>query len=599
MGLLVPSFLWLLSLLAVIIVFYLFRKQFDKTRVPSTFLWNQVIEEWQASKWWKKLQQNLLFYLQLLFIILIVFALARPFVTTDRLSGETGAVVLDTSATMSAGDGETKFDQAKKEVLDLIDTLGDDQSLTMVTSGAVPTMIFAKETDKRKMKKIVEELSVTYEEENIQEAISLALSYIANQQGSVYVFSDDVKKNEVSEVQHQVVVNNIGGEVKNLSLRTFGVKNNQATATVKNEMPEASTVSVSVYSEDEALIEAKNEKVNSGESFTFQFDGLPEGTYFKAQIKNEDDYKVDNTLYTFSEVEATPQVYLAGDVSPFIKRAITLLGYDPVTLSIEGDSFSYPEREDAIYVLNGVAREDWPETGGILLFSPMIQDFNGYEVKEKIELEKTLMSKDQAVLEYVSMEDVYLNAAYPTSIPLEPIVTSGDTPVLLSGKLEGRPMMFASFDIEDSDWPLHPSFPIFIQNAIQYVSEDQHFLGSYSPGQTIDLPYSSTTKGAVLEDSKGSHLGDLSTDEWSQAAPYQPDLYTIVEERTDGFQEKRFIVTLPSNERSPISSESFALGEETTAVTESGKIEWWYVLAGLGLLILLIEWEVYRRGHAF
>ncbi|WP_377891226.1 BatA and WFA domain-containing protein [Alkalihalobacillus sp. R86527] len=598
MGFVVPSFLWLLSLTALIVVFYLFRKQFDKTQIPSTFLWNQVIEEWQASKWWRKLQQNLLFYLQLLFVILIIIALARPFIMSDRMSGETGAVVLDTSATMSAGKEETKFERAKKEVLDLIDNLGDDQSLTMVTAGAVPEMVFTKETDKRKMKRLVEGLSVTFEEENMPESISLAASYIADQQGSIYIFSDDVKENEVSGVQQQVVVKNIDGEVENLSLLTFGVKNNQATATVKNDTPQSSTVSVGIYSNEEELLETKNQVVGAGESYTFRFDALPEHSFYKAHIEEKDDYDIDNTQYAFANVEATPQVYFAGDVSSFIKRAVTLLGYEPVTLSSENGSFSYPERDDAIYVLSGVKRENWPEKGGVLLFSPVTEEVTDYQVEKKIELEATLTGLDRTVLQYVNMEEVYLQSAYPITIALDPIVKSGDVPVLLSGNLEGKQMMVASFDINDSDWPLHPGFPIFIQNTIQSLSKAQSILGSYAPGHKMELPFSSSTKGAVIEDSRGSRVKELNTNDWSLSVPNQPDMYTIIEERSDGFKERNFVVTIPSTERSPQVNESFSSGEESTSVTSSGIVEWWHVFAGLALLILLIEWEVYRRGNA-
>ncbi|MCA0989056.1 vWA domain-containing protein [Guptibacillus algicola] len=597
MGFIVPSFLWMLSLTAMIVVFYLFRKQFDKTQVPSTFLWNQVIEEWQASKWWRKLQQNLLFYLQLLFVILIVIALARPFVVTDKMSGETGAVVLDTSATMSAGKDETKFERAKKEVLDLIDDLGDEQSLTMVTAGAVPELIFANETDKRKMKSLVGDLSVTYEEENMTESVSLAASYIAGQQGSIYIFSDDVEENEVSDVQSQVVVRNIGEEVENLSLLTFGVKNNQATATVKNNTQESSSISVGIYSNEKKVIETKKHVVEAGESYTFRFDELPEHRYYKAHIEEDDDYAIDNTQYAFSNVDVTPEIYFAGDVSPFIKRAFTLLGYDPITLTSENGSFSYPEREDAIYVLSGVKKANWPEKGGVLLFSPVAEGSTDYHVKKKIKLETKLTGSDRPVLKYVNMEDVYLQSAYPISIDLDHIVKSGGVPVLLSGDFEGKQMMVASFDINDSDWPLHPGFPIFVQNTIQSLSKTQTTLGTYVPGHTMELPFSSSTKVAVIEDSNGTTVKEL-TDDWSLEVPYQPDMYTIIEERSDGFSERNFVVGIPSSEWSPQVNESFSSGEESGPAAKSGIVEWWHVFAGVGLLILLIEWEVHRRGNA-
>lgn len=586
--------------MAVIIAFYLFRKQFDKKEIPTTFLWNQVIEEWQASKWWKKLQQNLLFYLQLLFILLLVIALARPYITTEKLTGETGAVVLDVSATMTAGVEESRFEGAREKILDLIDHLGDDQSLTLVTAGSVPELIFANETNKSKMKKKVEALSVTYEEENITEAISLASSYITNKKGSLYIYSDDVTKEEIEDVTQQVNVQNIGGNVTNLSLLTFGVKNNQATATVKNETTKSTSIRVALYSESNERIHVLKQDVKSGESYTFQFDNLPEESYYKAQIENKDDYEIDNTLYSFSELNEAPEVYFVGDVSPFIKRAVSLLGYEPITLSLEDGTFSYPKEENAVYVMSRIGKEQWPESGNLLVFSPEVEETNGYQVEKKVELEKTLKGSQSPFLQYVKMENVYLKAAYPTAdTSLEPIVKSGDIPVLLYGTLEGQHVMLSAFDMNDSDWPLHPGFPIFIQNTIQQFAKTQSMIGVYNPGEEVELPFSTRTTGGTLEDSDGSKVTDLDIDEWKIKAPYSPGIYTVTEERTEGDRESQFVVAIPSNERSPQYNDSFSLGQKMQGTTKSGKTEWWPIFVAAGLLILLIEWEVYRRGIAY
>ena len=58
----------------------------------------------QANAPWQRLRPNVLLFLQLLFLLLVVFALVRPYVWTDAASGDHLIVVLDTSASMQATD---------------------------------------------------------------------------------------------------------------------------------------------------------------------------------------------------------------------------------------------------------------------------------------------------------------------------------------------------------------------------------------------------------------------------------------------------------------------------------------------------------------
>lgn len=149
MGFLTPAFFWLGSSLAVLILFYLFRKEFTEKEISSTLLWDRLIQEWKANRWWRKLQRHLLLLLQILIVCLLILALAQPYFSGKGISGDHVVAVIDTSASMQTEEADgTRFQEAKEDILEMIDSLGDGQKMSLLTGGRVPDLIFTGESDK-------------------------------------------------------------------------------------------------------------------------------------------------------------------------------------------------------------------------------------------------------------------------------------------------------------------------------------------------------------------------------------------------------------------------------------------------------------------
>src|SRR6266550_4321559 len=69
-----------LGLLAVpIIVLYMLKLRRREVEVSSTLLWQLLLRDREANAPWQRLRRNLLLILQLLLLIALVLALARPF----------------------------------------------------------------------------------------------------------------------------------------------------------------------------------------------------------------------------------------------------------------------------------------------------------------------------------------------------------------------------------------------------------------------------------------------------------------------------------------------------------------------------------------
>src|SRR5205085_3852753 len=125
MSLLVPAALAFSIIIPIILVLYFMRPKRQERVVSSTLLWQQALQDLQASRPWQRLRITPLLLLQLLAAIIIVLVLARPATFfSSPISGDT-IIILQASASMQATDvAPNRFEAAKGQVSDLIDGLG-------------------------------------------------------------------------------------------------------------------------------------------------------------------------------------------------------------------------------------------------------------------------------------------------------------------------------------------------------------------------------------------------------------------------------------------------------------------------------------------
>ncbi|WP_113927917.1 BatA and WFA domain-containing protein [Bacillus sp. P14.5] len=604
MGFLTPSFLWLGGFLAILILFYLFRKEFTEKEVSSTILWDHLVQEWKANKWWRKLQRHLLLLLQILIVCLLVLAMAQPFYSGSGISGDHVVVVIDPSASMGAREGETtRFQEAKEEVLDLVDSLGSGQQMSLLSAGKVPQLLFSEETDKSTMKRTINELVVTSEEDTMIQAAGYASSLVPEGEGEIHLFTDSLKKEELEKVpsSHKFVVHNIGKQQNNLSLRGFGAAEKAGTVTgvltIANESKKDSNVSVSIEGDGGSVTEDIMVKAEAVE--LLYINDLAPSAFYTANIVTEDDYQADNTISAILGGSAA-EVYLAGETNPFLQKVLPLLGYDPVVLSEnEKGEILYPDDSPGVYILTGLGQEEWP-AGPKFIWSPA--PGGSFEVGEEIKTVDALTAADShPLLSYVEMEDVYLQSRKPyTAGGLDTIVRSGDEAVISSGTYEGSPLLMAAFDLEDSDWPLQPGFPIFIKNALDYLQQESQTLGYALPNEERQVSFSSDSKTAeIFNPLSNETLEKVQMNSESIQMPGTPGIYGLKETSDSQSRERYFAVLLSEKEQSIVPEESFAIGgspnEEDDDGTKSVHPLWkWTAL--LALILLILEWEVYRRG---
>ncbi|EDL66437.1 vWA domain-containing protein [Bacillus sp. SG-1] len=604
MGFLTPAFFWLGSSLAILLLFYLFRKEFTEKEISSTLLWDSLIQEWKANRWWRKLQRHLLLLLQILIVLMLILALAQPYFSGKGISGDHLVAVIDTSASMQTAEGEgTRFQEAKEDILEIIDSLGDGQKMSLLTGGRIPELIFTGESEKQVMKSALKQLSPTYEEDNMVQAAGYAFSLVPEGEGEIHLYTDSLNKEMLANVpiSNKLVVHNIGDQRNNLSLRSFGVAkkrdNISGVVTVANESEEDRTIEVSIQG-TEAIVK-KSIEVKADSSEMLYVEGLPESPFYEAAIEYEDAYEADNRISAFLGGAAETEVYLAGETNPFLEKVLPLLGYDPVVLSAnDAGEWEYPEGGNGLYILTGIEEEKWP-AGPKLILSPAVGGTLG--VKAKVEAGEELKgSESSPLLSYVEMEKVYLQQRTPyESTKLETVVSSGDEPVISKGSFNGSPLVMVGFDLQDSDWPLQPGFPIFMKNALEFLQQENQSLGYASPNEQRQVTFSSDATGAeMVYVQNDQSVNDISVDSETMQMPGSPGIYQLKETVATGTRDRYLAVLLPEKEQAITPEKSFTIGSAGEGEQEENKSihPLWKWAALLAFILLIVEWEVYRRG---
>ena len=172
MNLLVPAALAFSIIIPIILLFYFMRPKRQERIIGSTLLWQQVLQDLQASRPWQRLRITPLLLLQLLAAAIIVLVLARPAIfTSNPLSGNT-IIILQASASMQATDvAPNRFEQAKSQISDFIDTLGSSDHLSLITMARTPQVLIAMSQDRGQLTTALQRAKVTNQDADLQQAL--------------------------------------------------------------------------------------------------------------------------------------------------------------------------------------------------------------------------------------------------------------------------------------------------------------------------------------------------------------------------------------------------------------------------------------------
>ena len=163
MRFLYPLGLWGLIGVPIIILIYVLKNKYNEQTVPSTYIWTLSEKFFKRRNPLSGLTGIISLILQLLAVVAISLAIARPIITVPNSAGEY-CFVIDGSASMQMeSGGTTRYERAKNEIEKLIKDAKLGSTFTLISSADDTMVVYERISDKDVALDMLERLEVTDE----------------------------------------------------------------------------------------------------------------------------------------------------------------------------------------------------------------------------------------------------------------------------------------------------------------------------------------------------------------------------------------------------------------------------------------------------
>jgi hypothetical protein len=583
-----PALLAVLAAVGIVAVLYWLKPPSRTVVVPSSVVWDRVLRESHPSpdrlRWW----------LSLLLAALIAAAVASAVVqlrapdsggTTSKL-----IVVLDDSPTMATRttDGATRLDRA----------IAKARALMEVRSAG--TQIWLADTMRRLVMPAFQNREDALAQlASVQVAHGLPTTLPLPEQSDgieTVVITDGVS---IGPLPAQAKVESVFEAVENAGITAFEVRALPADprrALAYVELVNASGIAKRI---DLAVVGiggkrvARSVTVAAGGTHNEMIDvsDFDSGPLRASIAMPGDGLAADDVAYTYLPVRRTSRVALVTNGNPFLEKSLGAQPRVEVTVLAPPryvDDYGY----DAL-VFDRFAPKVRPHVPALLFHPPRV-DWLPAAQKEITDVTAVSWNAAHPLLENISLLDLSVDRASIVDLKdregSESVLASARGGVPLVVVHEDGPRWIAfSFGLEESNFALHAGFPVFLNNALNWMLGEQTVV--FRSLGLIEVP----VPGARVVAADGKELPAQSIAGGSVFETDAPGLFTAV----SAHQRLRVAANLFDRRVTDVNKSALAQnkpGTEAPAVAHrSIPIDASFVLLLASALLLLFEWWSWNR----
>ena len=499
--------LFFLAAVPIIIILYLLKPKGIDHLISSNLLWKKLLKNEQSRTFFEKFVHNILMYLQILIIALLVIALMSPFIRADGQGGGRKIFLIDTSGSMQhvGASGKSRLEEAVEQACDYVRASesaqfsGNTKYSLVTVDGSGVNLLAVDISDADSMIQALRGLECSDSGGSLAAAQNI-LDTLAGEDmenaADLIVYTDGAGAGDfeslVSSAGKELHVvgeptANVANEYTVFSLREDGTYD--VMVSLANYSDQAVSFDVGLYDRGEKLIALSPMQLVSGERRICLFEGIDwEGESIETRLSGisfsggaSDSLSRDNVSLAVKNRGNLIDGLLVGDGNTFIEKA-----YQAVT----GNSIARAESDIAAenYAYNVVIYDagETPVTteGNKLLFG----DARGESI-EKLD-NVVLDMTDCDLTAGLSGFTIGVNTAYCFALPegAESFLQYDGKCVGYYGEKDGRKEIVVGFDIRESDFPLRAEFPVFLANAMIYLSDTSWLAANvYYAGEEIAL----------------------------------------------------------------------------------------------------------------
>lgn len=486
---------WALSALAIpVIALYLIRTRLQRKPVSSLLFWQHLTPQVYNHSLWRRLRRWISLALQLLFLLLLVLAIAQPLAAWQSAKPASVILVLDTSVTLRAADTApdrwaAAMQTAERRVAHL--RLFDEAIL--IAAGETPRVLCPWTRSKPALGRALRTAAPGATASDIRSALTLAHNLATQRKNAtILLVSDGVwEPAPAPELLKGVQCHWAGGkEPVNAGITLFKARR---SLSAPGEYQLLGRVSVSSAVEadleircDGALIDVQKLKLEPGKPWQKTWEGTANGAaQFEARLTEmkRDDLAADNMAQTRIGALHPVAVEVAAPPNAFLDAALEALPL--VETHRTWPIAALPAAPDParLYLFLGCVPPEGFQPAAMLLINPAA---DGPWGKYEGPLESALVSetlRDEPILRFVSLENVRLDKisgfAPAPGATLFAQALCGDAgqhaekPLLFGQWKEGAPRwLVQTFGLEDSDLVFRTAFPVLLANVVQSLQPD-------------------------------------------------------------------------------------------------------------------------------
>jgi hypothetical protein len=654
-----------------LLVLYFLKLRRREVPISSTLLWRKAIQDLQVNAPFQKLRRNLLLFLQLALLLLLCLALARPVVNVTPSAGKMTVLLIDRSASMSAKDvdGHTRLDEAKKRAKEVVASMTRDSMAMVIAFDDLPEVTQKFTTDGAALRNAIDSVQPTDRRSRLKVAYQLAEAQSnfnpeqlrTTMRPDVWLFSDG-RVLDAKEVNIRANLNydRVGTEqAKNIGIVAMSAKRNyQNPAEVQvflrlanyGTEPVNSDVQLSIapidpakpselkwqvsrvagtslvperWTDAERERAAKEQRIVARDSVEFKME-LATGAVLKVEQMNKegDQLAADDAAQVVVPPPKTLKVLLVTNGNYFLERVMESLNLqqpDVMTTDAYEAAWADPKKDPSKYdviLFDAYAPKRLPSAGSFIHFGS-VPDGLGLKAEKngdefvKVEDGKFLdWKRDHPILRHLGLQKVHVGDALKLTLPQEAeVLAEGVKGPLIVLDREGRQThLIIAFDLWQSDWPVRVSFPVFMQNAMEFLAlgSEMGVRESYPPGATPRIPRAQLNrvdenlKELTLRGPTGSRTIPVTgTGDFALPSLNHVGVYTL-DPPVPQFEQIAVNLLDPSESNLlPLKDAPGGVGQSVARAAGKSRLElWWWIIACAGIPLLLIEWWVYtRRVH--
>ena len=622
----------------LLLLLYILKLRRQPMRIASTLLWTRSFEDLQVNVPFQRLRASLLFVLQLLMVLLLVLALSEPRIEVGSRPAPRMILLVDRSASMNAAAGpqRTRLDEAKQAARDIVQRMGRSREVSqmmIITFGRTAAVATGFEANRHILLEAIDGIEPTDEAADLDASLQLAGAFAA-------------RGEESSDLPPDVVLISDGGVSRVADEQTFRLRAGtfRFVRVGPGAADETHNVGIAAFSarrdyEDPARVLVFSRLVNAGSSplsavATLTIDGEspaaklvelpaagPEGPgettlTFTIDLQERallalahnvrDDLAADDVARLVMPPPARPRIALVHDVA----------GLDPFLADLL--SAMQPQ------VIETMPREDFEAIGDERLESEALYDLivfdrvSGHRLPAIASLtvggvpaglattdadddaSSRILSWDRQhpLMRFVSLDTVVYRGfgGYVLPAGATALAYGERGPVIGLLRTRGARHVLVGFALPASNWPVHVSITVFMQNVLDYLTLAGSVQGglAFAPGEPVSVraepgraslavsgPLETSVNAARAEATTLPPLRRAGLYRVDGAAPPYDEVAVSVLSEQESDVRPRTSVTVNAAEAAAASA------------TQTVPLELWPWLVGVGFALLVAEWLLY------